>query len=290
LRHPADALLEAVGRVGSPVCVGLDPVLDRLPATLKSKASHEGGPIAAIETFSRDVLRSVAPHVPCVKFQSACFERYRGAGIDALDRLMKEARELGLIVVLDVKRGDIGVSAEHYAAAGSGADWVTVNPYLGADGILPFLTAGLGVFALVRTSNPSGDELQEAPLADGATVAEHVASQLAALGAATIGDRGYSALGAVVGATKRDSIRRLRQRMPHQMLLVPGLGAQGGAIDDVLDCFDAEGGGAVITASRSIIYAFDADDPGWAAAVGHAAQQLAGQLQAAVSRHAGSAG
>jgi len=274
--HPADRLLTAFARVGAPVCVGLDPVLERMPAEI----AHANGDIAPAEQllrFSIVVLDAIMPFVACVKIQSACFERYGGAGIAALHQTSAAVKAHGMELILDAKRGDIGITAEHYAAASAlhHADWTTANGYLGEDGLLPFLARvdgapGRGAFALVRTSNGSGDAIQSLRLADGRTVAEAMADSVATLGAAHLGEQGTSALGAVVGATKRADAAALRTRMPQQMLLVPGYGAQGGGVDDVLPCFRADGTGAIITASRSVLYPSGSSD--WRGNVARAAE------------------
>jgi orotidine-5'-phosphate decarboxylase len=301
MEHFADRLLAAVEAKGSPVCVGIDPVYGRLPAAVTDQR-HFNDPeddeaaADALFEFSRLVLRVVAPHVPLVKFQSACFERYHAPGVQSLTGLIEEARELGLMVILDAKRGDIGSSSEHYAAGcladhedAPGPDALTVNSYLGADGIEPFIQTaaaqGKGLFALVRTSNPGGDALQSLALADGRTVAEAVAGIMAKAGAGHVGERGYSLLGAVVGATKPVDAAKLRQLMPQQIFLVPGYGAQGGTADDVRACFREDGAGAIVTASRSITYAFgDPTAADWEAQVASAAEQLAGEVAAIVRK------
>ncbi len=254
--HPTDLLLDALKRAGSPVCVGLDPVLERLPEPLKPQDATNASAAYAIAAFSCAVLHAVRGTVGAVKVQSACYERFGAEGAAALDCVCREARELGFVVIFDAKRADIGVSTEHYAAASRALDaqFTTCSPYLGADGIEPFLAHGQGAFALVRTSNLSGDLLQSLALADGRTVAEAVADLVAALGAKHLGASGFSSLGAVVGATKRDDAVRLRARMPHAMFLVPGYGTQGGTADDVRACFREDGRGAVVNASRSILY------------------------------------
>lgn len=285
--HAADRLLAAIERAGSPVCVGIDPVLQRLPAALSPVDCNADACVAAIRSFSIGVLDAVAPHVGCVKLQSACFERYGVPGVEALQGVAAAARERGLQVVLDAKRGDIGVSAEHYAHAAFGgeagtqralADWLTINSYFGADGIRPFLQPGRGAFALVRTSNPGGDRVQAARLEDGRTVAELVAATVAEVGAGFVGTGGYSALGAVVAATKPHEAAALRALMPQQIFLVPGFGAQGGDTESVRPCFAADGRGAIVTASRSVIYAFSPDQSDWKNAVGDAAAALAEQI------------
>ncbi|HDZ20804.1 hypothetical protein LCGC14_0269150 [marine sediment metagenome] len=287
--HFADRLLAAIERKRSPVCVGLDPVVDRLPDELRRAA-----PLAGIETFCREVLQVVAPSVAAVKIQSAYFELHGAGGVDLYFRLVREARELGLIVIGDVKRGDIGSTAEAYAAghlAGEDApDAVTVNGYFGSDGVQPFVDAacanGRGVFILVRTSNPSAAALQDVTDTSGKKLFEHVADMVAALGAdVTVGQRGYSCVGAVVGATWPDEARALRKIMDRQIFLVPGYGAQGATAADCAASFSSEGAGAIVNASRSVIYAFRdqryADRP-WRDAVGEAAREFAADLAAAV--------
>ncbi|MHC4910332.1 MAG: orotidine-5'-phosphate decarboxylase [Planctomycetota bacterium] len=283
--HPADRLFAAIDRCRAPVCVGLDPVLGKLPAAVRDGAASAP---AALEAFSLGVIRAVSPHVPCVKFQSACFERYGADGIAALHTAMAAADELGLESILDAKRGDIGISAEHYAAAAfdgpSPADWITLSGYLGSDTIQPFRRAGHGGFVLVRTSNPGGDELQGLRLEDGRTLDEAVAQMVATLGNDRVGVRGYSDLGAVVGATKPEAARRLRQLMPRQLFLIPGFGAQGGGVDDILPCFDSAGAGGLVTASRSVIYAapLGASSTAWCDGVAAAAEELAAQVGGAL--------
>jgi orotidine-5'-phosphate decarboxylase len=280
--HPADRLLARIAVAGAPICVGLDPVAEKLPAALRP-AAGDAAAADAVERFSVGVLDAVTGIAPAVKVQAACFERHGPAGSAALARVLSHAATCGFEVILDFKRGDIGVSADHYAASARGpfaSQWTTVSAYLGTDSIVPFLAPGRGAFALVRTSNPSGDALQSLRLADGRTVAEAVADLVAASGAPYVGTSGFSALGAVVGATKRADAAALRARMPAQLFLVPGYGAQGGGVDDVLPCFHADGRGAVVTASRSVIYAFDAGDRDWTGAVRRAAERFRDEIAA----------
>lgn len=294
--HPADRLCAAIARVGSPVCVGIDPVLDRLPASLQPARRDFRAASQAIASFSLGVMDAVTPHTACVKLQSACFERFGPPGVEALRRVIDEAGRRGLQVILDAKRGDIGVTAEHYAGAIFGdapgnapgntpgelapgtPDWVTINSYFGEDGIRPFLRPACGAFALVRTSNPGGDAVQCARLADGRSVAELVAGMIASIGDNYVGPGGYSALGAVVAATRPDETAALRDIMPRQILLVPGFGAQGGDAETVRNCFAPDGRGAIVSASRSVIYAFDPGDPQWQRAVADAAAAFAQQV------------
>ncbi len=295
--HPADRLCAAIARAGSPVCVGIDPVLERLPASLQPARRDDRAASQAIESFSLGVMDAVTPHAACVKLQSACFERFGPRGVEALRRVIDEAGRRGLQVILDAKRGDIGLTAEHYAGAIFGdapgdvpgenragtPDWVTINSYFGEDGIRPFLRPACGAFALVRTSNPGGDIVQGARLADGRSVAELVAGMIARIGESylgVMGAGGYSALGAVVAATRPDEAAALREIMPRQILLVPGFGAQGGDAETVRCCFAPDGRGAIVSASRSVIYAFDPGVPHWHRAVADAAAAFARQVAA----------
>lgn len=281
--HFADRLLEACVTKGAPVCVGLDPVFEKLPADLRQL-----DPVAAIEAFSMGILEASAPHVPCVKPQAACYERYGAEGFAVYHRVTRAAKAMGLVVVGDAKRGDIGTSSAHYAAgllAGAGGcDALTVNGYLGADGVSPFFEVaqkeGKGLFALVRTSNPGGDAIQKLRLEDGRTIADAVGDMVAELGKASVGACGYSLLGAVVGATKKEDAASLRARLPQQIFLVPGFGAQGGGADDVRACFKADKTGAIITASRSVIFAFEGKAGDWKTHVEAGAKDLKAQVQA----------
>lgn len=252
-----DQLVSAIDEHGTPACVGIDPVFSKLPEQLRSTAEIE-----AIETFSMGVLDAIKGTVPVIKPQSACFERYGSAGYAILEKVITRGRELGFVVILDAKRGDIGSSAQHYAegAADMGAHFITVSPYMGPSTIEPFLDAGLGVFALARTSNPDSDEVQLNELADGRRVVHAISSMIAAMGSTMTGKAGLSALGAVVGATKSsDEMGTLRELMPNQMFLVPGVGAQGGTVDDVRPMCRSGAVttgqlGVVVNASRSVLY------------------------------------
>ena len=216
-QHFADRLIQSCQTKGAPVCVGLDPVLEKLPDAIDSV-----DPVRAIESFCLGVIDAVADAVPAVKPQSACFERYGATGVAVYHKIVKHAKDTGLIVVGDAKRGDIGTSSEHYAqgllAEPHGCDVLTVNGYLGGDGIDPFMNVaeaqGKGLFVLVRTSNPGGDAIQSLKLADGRTVAEAVGDVVADLGSRCVGTSGYSNVGMVVGATKPEDAAKLRERYP----------------------------------------------------------------------------
>lgn len=287
--HPTDRLIEAVRACGAPVCVGIDPVLERLPKAVRGTIETPESAAESISFFTMQLLEAVAGIVPCVKFQSACFERYGAEGIRVLESGTEHARSLGLQVIFDAKRGDIGISNEHYAHAfrGNGSDWITLSGYLGVQTLRPYLEQGRGAFVLVRTSNPEGSSLQSLPLIDGRTVAEAMADLVVEVGDSTIGDSGYSNLGVVVGATQGEEHHRLRERMPRQVFLVPGYGAQGGELSDILDLFHADGMGAMITASRSVIYAANEDDSSWMNAVRDAAGAFADEIGRAVGLRTG---
>lgn len=250
----ADRLGAAIERSGVPACVGLDPVLERLPPDVSGVE-----PADRICAFCGEVIQAIQGTITLVKPQSACFERYGAAGVEALEAVCAHARDAGMLVILDVKRGDIGVTAEHYAAAavGMGANAVTVSPYMGRSSITPFLETGLGAFVLTRTSNPDAGELQDAEMASGGTAAERVARMIGEMGRERLGLRGLSNVGAVVGATKANESERLRELMPFAPFLVPGVGAQGGRVEDLhamLGDRSLPGRGIIVTASRSVIY------------------------------------
>ncbi len=261
----ADRLANAILQKKSPAVVALDPVYSQLPDSIRDKSSSE---IDAISIYSSAVLRIIAPHVPVVKINSAYFERYQAAGVDAYERLVREAWTQGLIVIGDIKRGDVGHTAEMYAAAhldGEAApDAVTLSGYFGIDGIQPFIDLarkhGRGIFVLVRTSNPSAAAIQDSVLQDGRRVHELMAAEVArwASESGTIGQSGFSGVGAVVATRNAPDAAKLRALLPQSWLLVPGYGAQGGQAKDFAPYFKADGSGALIAAGRSVIFAYQA--------------------------------
>ena len=276
-----DRLLDRVASVGSPVCIGLDPVAAKLPETLRSRF---GTDVEAVEAFSLGVIEASAEFAASFKPQSACFERLGAPGIAAMERVIAQARNAGVPVVLDAKRGDIGISATHYGEAvrAIGADAVTVNAYLGPSTVLPYLEAGLGVFVLVRTSNPDSNELQSARLESGETVAERMAGIVRTIGSGFLSKSGMSAAGAVVGLTKTADGARLRELMPEQVFLVPGYGAQGGGAADLKPLLtssaDVPGRGVLVNASRSVIYAPARGNESWQDAVAREAKAMHADL------------
>lgn len=269
---------------GAPLCVGLDPDADKMPEPL-------GGmePADAFEAFGLGVIDAVAPYSSVIKFQSACYERYGAPGLGALERGIGAARDAGLAVILDAKRGDIGVSARHYAAAAAnlGAQAITVNAYLGMETVEPYLDAGLAVFVLVRTSNPGSMDVQDVPLRTGGTLAMHMGQLVAELG------RRRAGVHAVVGATQHEQAGVMRAVMPDALFLLPGLGAQGATVEDLCVFAKRVAGddptrGLLPTASRSVIYA--GKGQGWTAGVAGAAADLVAQLRSALGETVGQAG
>lgn len=262
----SDRLDAAIRFCRTPVLVGLDPRADMLPAgILPAGAGKNPQEIASAYTrFCREVVDTVHPLVPAVKPQEAFFEQLGPAGMHALAEIIKYAQAKGLLVILDGKRNDIGSTATAYAQgylgpqSPWGADALTVSPYLGDDSLQPFVDVAVqraaGVFVLVKTSNPGGRMLQDL-VADGLPIYRHTAEYAERMAAATAGDCGYGAVGAVVGATYPAQLAELRATMPHTCFLVPGYGSQGGTAKDVAAAFDDRGGGAIVNNSRGIIFA-----------------------------------
>jgi orotidine-5'-phosphate decarboxylase len=288
-------LAEAVIARGNPVVVGLDPRWENLPEPLKAGVdpSSRVQQAAAYERFCHEVINVVHTLVPAVKPQAAFFERLGACGMQALESVIREARDHGLLVILDGKRNDIGSTAEAYADAylGEDAPWqadaLTVSPYLGDDSLEPFVKAceahDAGIFVLVKTSNPGGKRFQDL-VADGRPVYRHVAEVVEQLAARTAKGEKYGAIGAVVGATYPQELEELRAAMPHAWLLVPGYGSQGATARDVAAAFDADGLGAVINNSRGIIFAHERKEYArfgvarWQDAVAAATRDMIAQL------------
>jgi orotidine-5'-phosphate decarboxylase len=296
----ADRLITAVRRVGNPILVGIDPRTEDLPKGFLDRFPEDRAGVAeAIRAFGRDVIDAVAGAVPGVKLQAAFYEMYGPEGVAALHETASYAKEHGLIVILDGKRNDIGSTAEAYARAYLGkvpvgdrfepswqADAVTVNPYLGGDGVLPFVKVAArenkGVFVLVRTSNATAGEFQDL-VANGRPVYRHVADHLARWAADRQGESGYSLVGAVVGATYPEQLAELRGALPGVLFLVPGYGAQGGSAADVAAAFDDHGLGAVINSSRGLTFAYKRPDlarfgADWQGAVREAVREMVDDL------------
>ncbi|HLU38293.1 MAG TPA: orotidine-5'-phosphate decarboxylase [Planctomycetota bacterium] len=284
-------LREKLAAGHAPVCVGIDPRLEDLPRRLLPDAA----PPARIAAFCREVLPVLAPVVPAVKPNVAFFERWGSAGFAVYEEVCRRARALGLLVIGDVKRGDIGSTAEAYAALHLDlADAVTLHPLLGRDAVAPFLARcerdGSAVFVLVRTSNASAAELQGLRLEGGGDVSDAVARAVDAWGAGLGPPDDYGPVGAVVGATWPDDLARLRAAMPRALLLLPGVGAQGASIEDTLPAFDAAGFGALVNQSRGVLRAFAADDDAWLDAIARAARDFSAQMTRALAARAAAGG
>lgn len=264
--HFGDRLAAAVRRLKNPVVVGLDPRIEQLPAPMRDgcSAGNRARSAKAFIAFCRGVIDVVAPLVPAVKPQAACFEQLGPDGMEALGEIVVHARTAGLLVIMDGKRNDIGSTATAYAdgflgpESAWGADALTVSPYLGDDSLRPFVevahSRGAGLFILVKTSNPGGGQFQDL-VADGRPLYRHVGEYVERLAGETLGEAGYGSVGAVVGATYPEQLAELRSAMPRTWFLVPGFGSQGAGARDVAGAFDAQGLGAVINNSRGIIFA-----------------------------------
>lgn len=299
----ADRLVEAIKKKKSPICVGLDPMLDKIPGSLINVATEKHGPTItaaaeAVLNFNKGLIESVADLVPVVKPQLAYYEMLGSYGVWAFEETCKYAEEMGLLVIADAKRGDIGSTAEAYAKAFLGevdvlgqkqpmfnADAITVNPYMGYDSVEPFMKVakkyGKGVFVLVKTSNIGSGDFQDRVVDEsGLKIHEFAGHFVESWGANDIGKYGYSPIGAVVGATFKSELKKLREIMPNSFFLVPGYGAQGATAQDVQSAFDLDGMGALINSSRAINYAYESLDDYSPDAYGEAARAAVLEMKA----------
>lgn len=278
----ADRLMRAIEEKGTPICVGLDPRLNQIPACITEPITKEFGytPEAAskcILEFNRGIIDAVHDLVPIVKPQIAFYEQFGFYGYLAFEETCRYAKSKGLLVLADVKRSDIGSTAKAYANYFLGEvdlfgapqqfldiDAVTLNPYMGYDSIKPFTDLckkhGKGAFILVKTSNPSSGDVQDRGVEGDNKLFEMVAQLTDSWGADEVGASGFSSVGAVVGATYPQEAEKLRELMPETIFLVPGYGAQGGGAADVAPCFNEDGKGAIINSSRGIIFAYEKVD------------------------------
>lgn len=280
--HFGDALTEAV-KTKSPVCVGLDPVTGKLPEGITHDAS-------GVKEFCVGIIDATKDVASCIKPQLAYFELLGWEGMRVFWDVCSYAKEQGLLVIADGKRNDIGTTCEAYADAYLGSespiDALTVSPYLGMDGVLPFIERceknDKGIFVLVKTSNPSSGDLQDLPIGD-EVVHEHIAQLVESVATKSIGPKTQiSCVGAVVGATYPEEMKYLRTLMPHCTFLIPGYGAQGGTAEDVKYGFIPDGTGAIVNASRSIIYA--SSDADWKDTAERAALEMAQALKEVVTK------
>lgn len=268
-----DKLIDGIIATQNPTCVGLDTLFDYLPDDMKAGAKTFEDVAERVLEFNKTLVDNIADIVPSVKVQIAYYEMYGTAGMKAYYETLKYAKDKGLYVIADAKRNDIGSTAACYAKAFLGetqvnentlkafpSDYVTVNGYLGSDGIVPFVEEcekhDKGIFVLVKTSNPSGAEIQNVILENGVPMYEYVGGLVEKWGESTVGKYGYSAVGAVVGATHPAEAARLREVLPHTFFLIPGYGAQGGKAEMLKSCFKGNGLGGVVNNSRGILCAY----------------------------------
>lgn len=276
MKNAMDRLISKVKETNNPTVMGLDPRYDMIPESIRVKYSQDiEGACRAILEFNKGLIDSVYDIVPAVKPQIAFYEMFGIEGIKVFNETCKYAKQKGMVVIADVKRGDIGSTAAGYSNAYLGktpigqekvsiydVDFVTVNPYLGIDGVKPFIDDckeyGKGIFILVKTSNKSSGELQDLKLENGTTIYEKVAELVGSWGKDLVGEYGYSSVGAVVGATYPIQIKELREIMPKTYFLIPGYGAQGGKAEDIALGFK-DGIGGIVNASRSLMAAYKSD-------------------------------
>ena len=269
-------LIEKIQKTKAQICVGLDPMLSYVPEHIQAAAFEQygetlEGAAEAIWQFNKEIVDHTFDLIPAVKPQIAMYEQFGIEGLKVYKRTVDYCKEKGLVVIGDAKRGDIGSTSAAYATghigsvqvgsktySGFDTDFLTVNPYLGTDGVKPFVDVcnshDRGLFVLVKTSNPSSGEFQDR-LIDGRPLYEWVAEKVVEWGNASM-DGDYSNVGAVVGATYPEMSRILRNLMPHTYFLVPGYGAQGGTAEDLKHCFNKDGLGAVVNSSRGMIAAY----------------------------------
>lgn len=275
-----DTLIKKIQKKNAPVVVGLDPMLNYVPSHIQSAAFKEygetlEGAAEAVWQFNKGIVDAVYDLIPAVKPQVAMYEQFGIPGMTAFKKTVDYCREKGLVVIGDVKRGDIGSTSAAYAVGHLGRvtvgsrtyaafdeDFVTVNPYLGSDGVKPFVDVcreqNRGIFVLVKTSNPSSGEFQD-KMVDGKPLYELVAEKVNEWGAECMGEH-YSNVGCVVGATYPEQGKVLRRLMPKAYILVPGYGAQGGTAKDLVDYFNEDGLGAIVNSSRGIIAAYNKEE------------------------------
>ena len=273
-----DNLIKKIKETGNPTVMGLDPRYDMIPEVVRKKYSNDlEGISKAILEYNKELIDNTYDIVPAIKPQLAFYEMFGIEGMKTFKETCRYAKEKGMIVIADAKRGDIGSTAKGYSNAYLGQttlgeekisvfdniDFLTVNPYMGSDSIKPFVEECVafdkGIFVLVKTSNPSSGELQDLRLENGETVYEHVANLVEEWGKELRGKDGYSSVAAVVGATYPEQLKEIREKAPHTYFLIPGYGAQGGKAEDIALGFDNNGLGGIVNASRSLMCAYKAD-------------------------------
>lgn len=277
MKNISDVLNQKIISLKSPIVVGLDPAINEIPQYFKERYINNNGFDAIGEVifdFCKDVIDTVFELVPAVKPQMAFFEMYGSQGVRAFERTVLYAKTKGLLVIEDGKRNDIGNTAQAYADGHLGTvdlldgqkmpcynvDFLTVSPFLGSESLIPFINACLkydkGIFVLVKTSNQSSADIQDITDENGLNVSQIIARFLNKEGHKCVGESGYSAIGAVVGATYPHEAQTLRKLMPNNIFLVPGYGAQGAVAEDIISCFNDDGLGALVNSSRNVLYAY----------------------------------
>lgn len=277
MNNMMDKLIQRIKETNNPTIIGLDPRYEQIPKCIKEKYAEtlEGAAKSIIE-FNKRIIDAIKDIIPAVKPQIAFYEKYGIEGMKAFEETCKYAKKQGMIVVADIKRGDIGSTAQSYSDVFLGrskigkkeeaifdVDFVTLNPYMGIDSIKPFIEDckkyNKGVFILAKTSNPSSKDIQDLKLETGEKVFEKVAKLIETWGKDQIGEYGYSSISAVVGATHREELKDIRKLAPHTFFLIPGYGAQGGKAEDIALGFDKNGIGGIVNASRSLINAYNSE-------------------------------
>ncbi len=277
MENAIDRLINKIKETDNPTVIGIDPKYDMLPECIKNKYEKTLEDISkAILEFNKELIDNTYDIIPAVKVNIAFYEMYGIEGMKAFEETCKHAKEKGMVVIADIKRGDIGSTAQSYSNAFLGktkigekeesifdVDFVTVNPYMGTDCVKPFIDDckkyDKGIFVLVKTSNPSSGELQDKKIEGGEKIYIEVAKLVEQWGEDLIGENGYSCVSAVVGATYPNQLEEIREIAPHTYFLIPGYGAQGGKAEDIALGFDKNGLGGIVNASRSLMYAYKSE-------------------------------
>lgn len=277
MQNAIDKLIYKIKELDNPTVIGLDPTYDKVPNCIKDKYNKDlKGVCEAIYEFNRRLIIAVCDIIPAVKINIAFYELYGIDGIKLFENTCNFAKQNGMIVIVDAKRGDIGTTAKAYSNAFLGqtdidnkkisiynVDFITVNPYMGIDSIKPFIDDckkyGKGIFVLIKTSNPSSGDLQNLNLDNGKKIYTHVAELVERWGEELIGEYGYSSVSAVVGATYPEEIKNIRNISKHTYFLIPGYGAQGGKAEDIALAFDKNGIGGIVNSSRGLMCAYKSD-------------------------------
>jgi orotidine-5'-phosphate decarboxylase len=277
MKNAMDVLIEKIKECDNPTVIGVDTRYDMVPECVRKKYSTDlKGMCNAMLEYSKALIDATYDIIPAVKLQSAYFEMYGVEGIKLYKEMIDYCKEKGMVVMADVKRGDIGSTSAGYSRAYLGknmidekeqaifdVDFATVNPYMGSDCVMPFVEDckkyDKGIFVLVKTSNKSSGEIQDVKAEDGEEIYKKVAKLVNTWGSELIGENGYSSVSAVVGATYPKQLQELRELMPHSYFLIPGYGAQGGKAEDIALGFDENGLGGIVNATRSLMCAYKSD-------------------------------